>query len=315
MTETTDKKSPKMAYQSPVTPNNGSLTTSDAVGDVIATHIPHSSQHSTTHRNNSKQSIATILDRQSSLLSSTPNEESVICMGSLFRKLTSIFYFPFKRLAKHSAVKLLILLAGVYLLITFFGLPDYLAINSSPINTLNFRKSEPLSNFDNKIKQLQEQSQQILKKPDQNEHNIVHENELAVYDTNNDAENGGNQPQKSIIHQTCNNYSKNANSNPQKQRLFFLKTHKTGSSTLQAIFFRKALASGKSVMLPREDGKHTFAYPTPFAGYLSDDKCYTQKKCHFLSSHTVFGPKALTAFPKEETSYRKAWNDENKGRF
>lgn len=203
----------------------------------------------------------------------------------------------------HSAVKLLVLLAGVYLLITFFGLPDYLAINSSPINTLNFRKSEPLSNFDNKIKQLQEQSQQILKKPDQNEHNIVHENELAVYDTNNDAENGGNQPQKSIIHQTCNNYSKNANSNPQKQRLFFLKTHKTGSSTLQAIFFRKALASGKSVMLPREDGKHTFEYPTPFAGYLSDDKCYTQKKCHFLSSHTVFGPKALTAFPKEETSY------------
>merc|ERR1712127_1017993 len=157
---------------------------------------------------------------------------------------------------------------------------------------------EPLSNFDNKIQQLQEQSQQIPQKSDQNEQNTVHEKELAVYDTNNDAK-----QQKSIIHQTCNNYSKNANSNPEKQRLFFLKTHKTGSSTLQAIFFRKALASGKSVMLPREDGKHTFAYPTPFAGYLSDDKCYTQKKCHFLSSHTVFGPKALTAFPKEETSY------------
>merc|ERR1712127_1011953 len=145
-------------------------------------------------------------------------------MGSLFRKLTSIFYFPFKRLAKHSAVKLLVLLAGVYLLITFFGLPDYLAINSSPINTLNFRKSEPLSSFDNKIQQLQEQSQQIPKKSDDEK---IHDKELAVYD---DAKNEEHLPQKSIIHQTCNNYSKNANSNPEKQRLFFLKTHKTGSS-------------------------------------------------------------------------------------
>ena len=272
-------------------PSTFVLSTSDAVvvHDVIAT-----SESSNTHENRNKQNNNISVSRTNNIqhLLHHHSPDDLICMGSLFRKISGVFYFPFKRLAKHSAVKLLVLFAGVYLLITFFGLPDYIYINQQP----KLIKSEPkISNFDKH--RLQEDNNQ---QKQNSKIEINHEKDLALYDVSRFEE-----AKKSVIAQTCNNYSKNANSNPDKQRLFFLKTHKTGSSTLQAIFFRKALKDGKLVMLPREDGKHTFAYPTPFAGYLSDDKCYTQKKCHFLSSHTVFGPKALTAFPKDETHYRK----------
>merc|ERR1712048_322966 len=106
------------------------------------------------------------------------SSSELICMGSIYR----IFYFPFKRLAKHSAVKLLVLLAGVYLLITFFGLPDYIQISSVP------RANPPsISQFD-----------QLTK----NENPQNHELDLAVYES---AEK--DQKSESFGNSACKNYS------------------------------------------------------------------------------------------------------------
>ena len=63
-----------------------------------------------------------------------------------------------------------------------------------------------------------------------------------------------------------------------KPRLYFLKTHKTGSSTLQAIFFRKAYHTNSTVMFPKNDGKHVFQYPTPFNPTMMDEVCREQIK-------------------------------------
>lgn len=63
-----------------------------------------------------------------------------------------------------------------------------------------------------------------------------------------------------------------------KPRLYFLKTHKTGSSTLQAIFFRKAYNTNSTVMFPKYDGKHVFNYPTPFNPTMMDEVCRNKIK-------------------------------------
>lgn len=195
------------------------------------------------------------------------------CMGSTCRPVVSLCAHPLRLANKHK--RTIFLAALVYLVIH-----SYLTLSS--LGTPN----QPKSN---------QETIHVYQSDDSDKYVELQPPKIG----------GGH----AVSYPQCNNYSKNPNSDPSKQRLFFLKTHKTGSSTLQAIFFRKAVSSGKTTMLPRWDGKHTFQYPTPFAGYLADDKCYNDRNCQYLASHTVYSPKAEHIFPKKDSIYVSAVRD------
>ena len=89
----------------------------------------------------------------------------------------------------------------------------------------------------------------------------------------------------------------------QKPRLYFLKTHKTGSSTLQAIFFRKAYKTNSTVFFPKYDGKHVFQYPSPFRADMMDEVCRTKVKCDIMTNHAVYSKDIENhILPKNETA-------------
>jgi hypothetical protein len=78
------------------------------------------------------------------------------------------------------------------------------------------------------------------------------------------------------------------------QPIIFLKTHKTGSSTLANIFYRMADWRGLNCMLPMEkegvDGQY-LNYPGPFPGGDRDDKPMHQYD--MIAAHAVWSPKML----------------------
>ncbi|XP_072098495.1 galactosylceramide sulfotransferase-like [Mobula birostris] len=83
--------------------------------------------------------------------------------------------------------------------------------------------------------------------------------------------------------------------------LLFLKTHKTGSSTILNILLRFAERRGLSVALPA-GGRHDFAYPNPFshravAGF-TPDSCF-----NLVASHMRFEPGEVSRLQPPERVY------------
>ena len=84
---------------------------------------------------------------------------------------------------------------------------------------------------------------------------------------------------------------------PQKN-IFFLKTHKTGSSTMTNIFNRFAETHHLTMALPK-DGFYNFLWPLPFQSDFTNDAI----KPNILSNHARFNPESFQELMPTGTRY------------
>lgn len=81
----------------------------------------------------------------------------------------------------------------------------------------------------------------------------------------------------------------------------FLKTHKTGSSTITNILNRYADKNNKSVLLPKDLGYYSFDWPNKFR--LSS-AAYTFQRPNFLANHARYSRKSMEhLFPHDTTTF------------
>ncbi|XP_002153926.1 galactose-3-O-sulfotransferase 2 [Hydra vulgaris] len=83
--------------------------------------------------------------------------------------------------------------------------------------------------------------------------------------------------------------------------VLFLKTHKTGSSTITNILNRYAVQHNKTVLLPKGSEYYSFDWPNKFR--LSS-AINTYKRPNFLANHARYSRKSMNVlFPREDTIY------------
>ena len=88
--------------------------------------------------------------------------------------------------------------------------------------------------------------------------------------------------------------------------ILFIKTHKTGSSTVQNILYRLALKHDLSVAFPAGTMANNFYWPNPFkTDYLQNDI----RSVDIFANHAVFSKEILKCFPRKH----KIPDSSNKG--
>ena len=102
-----------------------------------------------------------------------------------------------------------------------------------------------------------------------------------------------------------NEFGENTNLQDKKCRpkefVLFLKTHKTGSSTITNILNRYAVQHNKTVLLPKGSEYYSFDWPNKFR--LSS-AINTYKRPNFLANHARYSRKSMNIlFPRADTIY------------
>ena len=128
-------------------------------------------------------------------------------------------------------------------------------------------------------------------------------------DNNNNNNDKRDLQSKNNLSETKNNKNNNNNNNNKdkgktckpQEYVVFLKTHKTGSSTITNILNRYADNNNKTVLLPKDQGYYSFDWPNKFR---LASAAHIFHRPNFLANHARYSRKSLSyLFPHESTFY------------
>jgi len=120
-------------------------------------------------------------------------------------------------------------------------------------------------------------------------------------DNNNKNNNNNNTPQTTSDKSNNNNQNSDNKCKPQ-EFVVFLKTHKTGSSTITNILNRYADNNNKTVLVPKDVRNYSFDWPNKFR--LSSAAHILFERPNFLANHARYSRKSLSClFPHDSTFY------------
>ena len=129
---------------------------------------------------------------------------------------------------------------------------------------------------------------------DENNNNKNNNDKRDLQSTNNLSDTNNNKNNNNI------NKDKGKTCKPQEY-VVFLKTHKTGSSTITNILNRYADNNNKTVLLPKDQGYYSFDWPNKFR---LASAAHIFHRPNFLANHARYSRKSLSyLFPHESTFY------------